>query len=149
MSPTKTTGTFLSADPHVPASCAQANAGKSPESGPGLLRGSGPSAGRTRKEGTSRLGRAPRAPPGIQVPGSGPKATPRSTELCEIGGRRSRASFRPASRVPQKAGYSITCNPNLKPKLSRKPELSLQVKINTPPAVGDFFRNASEISSNL
>ena len=118
MSRAKTTETFLLADPHGPTSCAQANAGRSPESGPGLLRGSGPDAGYTRKAGTSRFDKAPRAPPGIQVPGSEPRAAPRSTGSYEIGGRRSRASFCPASRVPQKEAYFITRKTNLKPNLS-------------------------------
>src|SRR6202043_1034561 len=85
MTRSKTIGTFPSADPHVPASCVQANARKSPGLDPGPLLERNHGDGHTRKADTGRFCRAHRAPPGNRAPGSGPRETLRSTESYEIG----------------------------------------------------------------
>src|SRR6516164_7041481 len=94
------TGTYPSADPRVPVSCARASAKKNPVSDPGPLPACDLGAVCTRKADTNKACTARQARPLSQAPDSEPTPKPRSTAWCEIGPRPPLVNYDPASLCP-------------------------------------------------
>src|SRR5262245_34032355 len=99
------TGTYPSADPRVPVSCARASVKKTPASDPGFPPECDRAAAHTRKADTNKACTARQARPLSQAPDSEPTPKPRSTAWCEIGQRPPLMNYDPASIV---APYSVT-----------------------------------------